>query len=863
MVMFPFNFRRLSAPDASDVQKEKAVGIPAGEAPSAKSAAVRLVTAAKWAILTLVFLVPLAYLPITQDAAFIKVFLVEIVAVIAAAAWLLNSLVEKRISYLRTPLNIVFLGLAAALTVSTVLSSSPWLSVWGPDPTGERLASILAFIAIAFVSASIFTREDVRRGINALFASFLLLGLFTLVSIFYGRFFGQVPVWLNFNPAGSVNTLAYVLAAGFAASITLALARGDEEEGPAFFANRSGLAAAASAVLFLSLVLTAFPAIWVSIAAAAVILLAFNFAVSRSASPETEVSLHAADNKAEHIFGGIGIGIMFAVLAASVFLAFKPVPFASAVFQPPAEVSPSLKSTAAIALEVLKSRPFFGVGPANFVSAYNLFRDPVLNSTAFWTVRFNHGFSHLATLFVTIGPVGIALYLAFVFGALAVLFRAVMRFGRRDGVVLALAAGSFFVIVTWFLYAGNFTASFLLFVFLGFIGALTGEAAEQGGRLSHWRAARRGVSLDAPALNFAASFAIVFAAALAFVLVYALSAQYAAEVYFNRAVRIMNLYGNVDTAKVFLDRATGLNPVSDIYFQARAQVSSVAIQRLIAQAAANPSDDVSAQFRQELSEAVDAAKRATSFAPANPVNWFILGQVYETVIPFVSGADRAALDAYAAARGNDPSNPALLFARGRVFVTLADMAALQIDQAAAGDRARLESVWTETLGEARSAFEAAIALKSDYADANFLLAQIAIREGNLDDAIRKTETVAALAPNDIGVAFQLGFLQFRAGDFDRAKTALDRAVLLNDNYSNARYFLGLIYDRKGDRDAALSQFRKIAALNPDNDEVKKIIANLAAGKPALAGVVPPAAAPESRKEPPVREGKASTPIKRP
>lgn len=861
MAIFSFGFRRSSA---AEVKNDEAGGMGIAAAPAAmNAAAIRLVAAAKWAILALVFLVPLAYLPVTQDAAFIKTFLVEIVAVIAVAAWLLKSLFEKRIVYQRTPLNIIFLGIAAALIISTIFSSSPWSSAWGPDSTGERLASVLAFIAIAFTTASLFEREDVRRGVNALLVSFFLLGLFTLVLIFYGRFLGQVPAWLNFNPAGSVNALAYVLAAGFAASIALALARGGGEKGSAFFANRSGLAAAASAILFLSLVLTAFPIIWVAIAAVAAVLLAFDFALSGSASSEAAVSSAGETGSPERIFGGAAAGVLFAMLAASVFFAFRPLPFASAIFQPPAEISPSLKATADIALEVLKSRPLFGVGPGNFVSAYSRFRDPALNSTPFWTVRFNHGFSHLATIPVTAGPAGIALYLALVAGALAVLFRAATRFGRSNGVVLGLAAGSFFVIVMWFLYAGNFTASFLLFAFLGFLGASIGESAEQGGPSSRWRAARRGVSLDAPALNFAASFAIVFAAALALVLVYAFSAQYAAEIYFNSAVRIMNLYGNVDTAKVFLDRATGLNPVSDAYFQARAQVSSVAIQRLVARAAANPSEDISAEFRQELSEAVDAAKRAASLSPANPVNWSILGQVYETVIPFVSGADRAALDAYAAARDNDPSNPALAFARGRVFMALADITAFQIDRAAAGERARLESARADALREARSAFEAAIALKNDYADANFLLAQVAVREGNLEDAIRRTESAAALAPNDVGVAFQLGFLYFRADDLDNAKAAFDRAVLLNDNYSNARYFLGLIYDRRGDRDAALSQFRKIAALNPDNDEVKKIIANLAAGKSALAGVVPPAPAPESRKEPPVREGKAQTPIKRP
>ncbi len=61
---------------------------------------------------------------------------------------------------------------------------------------------------------------------------------------------------------------------------------------------------------------------------------------------------------------------------------------------------------------------------------------------------------------------------------------------------------------------------------------------------------------------------------------------------------------------------------------------------------------------------------------------------------------------------------------------------------------------------------------------------------------------------------------------------------MNENYSNARYFLGLIYDKEGKENKAIEQFGKIEELNPDNEEVKKILANLKAGKPALEGITP-------------------------
>ena len=47
----------------------------------------------------------------------------------------------------------------------------------------------------------------------------------------------------------------------------------------------------------------------------------------------------------------------------------------------------------------------------------------------------------------------------------------------------------------------------------------------------------------------------------------------------------------------------------------------------------------------------------------------------------------------------------------------------------------------------------------------------------------------------------------------------------------------MVFDAKKDKTKALEQFNKIAELNPDNAEVKKIIVNIEAGKAALDGVV--------------------------
>ena len=148
------------------------------------------------------------------------------------------------------------------------------------------------------------------------------------------------------------------------------------------------------------------------------------------------------------------------------------------------------------------------------------------------------------------------------------------------------------------------------------------------------------------------------------------------------------------------------------------------------------------------------------------------------------------------------------------------------------------------------------------AAAHFLLAQTYDRKGEIDKAIASTEQVRQFLPNDVGIRFQLGFLYYKTDRVANARQEFEAAVGINENYSNARYFLGLIYDRQNDKPRAIEQFEKIEKLNPDNQEVKLILANLKASKAALTGIVPPAVDPAQRTQAPVDDkGGVRSPVR--
>ncbi|GEM_PF-1144203 len=367
---------------------------------------------------------------------------------------------------------------------------------------------------------------------------------------------------------------------------------------------------------------------------------------------------------------------------------------------------------------------------------------------------------------------------------------------------------------------------------------------------SFWSIRRRMIRFATPWSIFASSLAIVF-----------LLAAGAAGLYenINRAAAARAAFdgvaaankGDIDGALAGLARAVAREPHDFHTLQALVQVRAAKIQQLIA--AASTGKNVQQEFQSAVSLAIQDAQNLTQAYPDEPEVWRVQGGLYEIIIPYIQGSERFASMAYQKAAERDPVNPAVYVDWGRAGLIFTDRILALENQASGKDKDQLDAARKQNLEQVATIFQRAIVIKPDFAAAHFLLAQTAIRLGNLDAAIQSVENAKAAAPFDIGVAFQLGLLYYQKQNFDRSQAEFERAVSLNDNYSNARYFLGLIYDKKGDRASALTQFNKIAGLNPDNQEVKHIVDNLTAGKSALDGIVPPAPPPEKRKDAPVKE----------
>lgn len=264
-----------------------------------------------------------------------------------------------------------------------------------------------------------------------------------------------------------------------------------------------------------------------------------------------------------------------------------------------------------------------------------------------------------------------------------------------------------------------------------------------------------------------------------------------------------------------------LNPSLDSYQRDLSQLYLVRLNEVLAR------EDLAPEAIGSLiNDMLDSSRKATELSSQNVGNWNVRAFIYQNLIGLVKGAEDWAIQNFEKAADLEPKNPYIFTEMGKVYLSKADISA-QLEN---------EEEMTENLAQAQENFQKALGLKSDYAPAHFQIAMIYIRQGKTKEAIEKLEATKLVTPFDIGLAFQLGLLYYNDNQLNKALTEFERAVSIDENYSNARYFLGLIYDRQENKDKAIEQFGRIEELNPDNLEVKMILANLREGLPALEGI---------------------------
>ncbi|OGF69843.1 hypothetical protein A3C75_00965 [Candidatus Giovannonibacteria bacterium RIFCSPHIGHO2_02_FULL_44_31] len=751
--------------------------------------------ASEWLFYALAFIFPFFVLPLTVfPSSLNKSYLVYFGILIIGIIYLITSLQSGKIKIPKSLMGIFLLVFIASVAVSGLLSKSPHVSFSGLGSEPGTLSAIGIFaLTLIFAFLVMDSEEKTFRTMLAFFGSFLVLVVFQIFQTLL-----KIPLWPSMGVETTANLLGSWNELGIFSGLIVLLSSIFLE-----FLPKSYLKMALWVILIASLVLTALvnlSLVWWTLAGILVILLAYHYSQGRGTS---------------NIFR-----VTFVVLLVSLVMLFSGKLITDIGDQLKIqfiEVRPNLEFTLKTASGALSENAAFGYGPNAFAYSWAKHRPLEILSTPFWQARFNAGYGFVPTLLVTTGLVGALSLLVFLAFLLYYGFKGLVKSTPSSSfLILATFGGALYMWVFAFLYSGGFALIFPTFLLTGLFFGL----AMQKGIMEEFE-----ISLfERSIAGFVGALLIILLIVLGASWVSILAQKYYASILYGDGSVYANA-GNLDSAGDAFTRAIKFDK-RDIYLRSYTDLGLLKLQRVVNSSATD--DEKRTQFQSVLADTIDKAQEASNINPIDSLNWMNLGKVYEAVIPFqIQGVVELAQSSYAKASEVAPTSPEAYLASARVEILKND------------------------LPKAKDFLDKAIGIKKDYAEAHFLLAQIEATRGNIAGAIKSAENTAYLAPNDVGVLFQLGLLYYQNNQIAESQIVLERAVSIIPSYSNARYFLGLAYARQGNRDKALEQFRNIEVLNPTNAEVKKIIANLSAGKDPLFEIAPPA--PEKRPSVPVNQ----------
>ncbi|HEY8550607.1 MAG TPA: tetratricopeptide repeat protein [Vicinamibacterales bacterium] len=173
-----------------------------------------------------------------------------------------------------------------------------------------------------------------------------------------------------------------------------------------------------------------------------------------------------------------------------------------------------------------------------------------------------------------------------------------------------------------------------------------------------------------------------------------------------------------------------------------------------------------------------------------------------------------------------PDDTELLFTLGQAYIHTRDAArarsalagafGLPADSAAAHVAAAQLMIRLQIEDLAETELKAALEKAADTPRANYLLGQLALFRGRLDEAVARTRRELEINPTDAMSLAQLGDAFVRQGRWDEAIAALQRSIWLNPFYSGPYILLGQAYLAQGQPATAEGLARKAIAYDPNN-----------------------------------------------
>ncbi len=763
----------------------------------------------KYSMYLLVLLLPVFFLPWTQDPIhFNKQTLLIGLVFVALFSWMIKTLVHGRGSMNVSKISMAALAVVLTYGLSTIFSVFRYGSFWGnAGLASESLVSVICFALVYFIVVDVFSEKDIFYALNFFGIAIFITALYGILQIMGLHI---IPFGFasnnSFNTIGSVGSLGIFLACVLPLCIIFSIT---------LKTWWKALFILSTALIFIAAVLINYNLMWWLIVVGSFLIIVFWII------------------KKDLLDGRWMFLPVFFLIVALFFIVVKPQ--ITWLPQKALEVSLSQKTSLAIDVQALKASPVWGSGPSAFAYDFIKYKSQDFNSNPVWNVNFNGASSKVLTMLATVGILGTLAFLLLIAASLFYGVRYFMALGKQDvdkNILLFVLLSVVAVLgVAFFLYHSNVAMEAIFFFFVAAIAVL----ATKDNRVYVLKSA----SLATLVVIVVFTTLFIFGSGGLVLQVQ----RYVAEVYYNRALQAFN-DNRKDDAIRFVKMAANNNTSLDIYFNQLALFSLSKLQDTVA-TSLTASDTVKQSDKQKIqeliSDSVNAAKVALTINPKNVENWSTKAYVCQNLVGLYPDAVSCAIDSYDAAIALNPTNPYLYIQQGNTYLAQASL----VTNDPTLNKAKI-------LNQARDMFNKAIGLKQDYVLAYFQLALTAREQGNTQDAAVALSNASKYAAGNADSLFQIGLVYYQDKNWQAAQNQFQEALGVLPNYSNALYYLGLTYDLQNQKENAIAVFSKVQQLNPDNQNVKTILANLRAGRSALDGLVakPPASLSPTAPSPP-------------
>jgi len=754
-------------------------------------------------------LIPIFFLPFTSEFLdFNKQFLLYALVILGVLSWLGQSIVKKQFDVRFSAVDIPIVIFWLFTLVSSLISKDRNLSFWG-DWSSLSWGFVPLTFYILFYYLVINNVKELKQ---FKFVSLLLGGTAVVSALYFINWrFGLISLQ-NYAPSWNLTSGLTSLYGVFLA-LVVSLALGSLLEKKDKILGLTNIFWMIAGLFSLAIVaMIGFKSVWAILALLMFFLLVF--AISRLEKIQTS-----------------WVTIVFAILVVSLLLTFLGTPkFMVAPLPLEVSLSPGISWDIVSSNLTSSIKTFlFGSGPATFVYDFSVFRPDSFNQNFAWSTRFTRSYNTVLDILSGHGILGAIFFIAALLAILGILFFVWLgkpksslleqfisseQQGRKKGpecdisqdisgeaaslFTLFISFASIWVVSAVLLFLVSFSTVHWFMFFLSL-----GLALSVGTLFAKIGIKQYSISLRAsPQYMLVSSFSFVLVITAIVVFGTYLGRFYLGELTYAKGLRLAAKQETLDTAIQKFSAAIELNASRASYHLtlAQAYITRGNIEY-------NKSEPNLNLITSLLASAVNEARAATDISPNNVANWDFLATMYFNARALSANANTFDVAALERAIALEKSNPTLRLSLGNAKLAAKDLKA------------------------AREQFEAATKLKPDYILAYVDLSVLDEMENKADEAIEHMAVAAQLAQNDPTLIFQLGRLYFNRGksdDLNRAEQLFGLSLQMSPNYSDALWSLGVLYERRGKTSDALALYKKVAELNPNNQDVQKKIRALGA-----------------------------------